>query len=151
MSKATFVYVTYIRATPERVFQALTDGQITRQYWGHENVSDWQPGSTWRHQDAASGNVRILGEVLESKPPHRLVISWAFSTDAGDKAKRSRVAFDIGSLGDMVKLTVTHDDLEPGSEMDHAIREGWPRVLSSLKTLLETGKALDTWAGKGER
>ena len=151
MSKSTFVYVTYIRTTPERVFQALTDGQITRQYWGHENISDWQPGSTWKHQDAANGSVRILGEVLESKPPHRLVISWAFGPDDGNKAKRSRVAFDIGRIGDMVKLTVTHDELDAGSEMDRAIREGWPRVLSSMKTLLETGKALDTWAAKGER
>lgn len=151
MSKSTFVYVTYIRTTPEKLFRALTDGQITRQYWGHENISDWQPGSTWKHWDAGNGNVRILGEVLESKPPHRLVISWAFGPEAGDKAKRSRVAFDIGRVGDMVKLTVTHDELDTGSEMDRAIREGWPRVLSSLKTLLETGKALDTWAEKGER
>src|SRR5262249_44076075 len=104
MSKSTFVYVTYIRTTPEKLFEALTDGRITRQYWGHENISDWQPGSTWKHCDAANGNVRILGEVLESKPPHRLLISWAFGPDAGDKAKRSRVAFDIGRVGDMVKL-----------------------------------------------
>ena len=144
MKKTSFVYVTYIRATPERVFEALTDARVTRQYWGHDNVSDWKPGSAWKHQDAASGRVRILGEVLESRPPHRLVISWAFPDNA---AQRSRVAFDIVPLADMVKLTVTHDELEPGSEMDRAIRQGWPRVAASLKTYIETGKALDTWAG----
>jgi uncharacterized protein YndB with AHSA1/START domain len=144
MKKSTFVYVTYIRATPERVFQALTDGRVTREYWGHENLSDWKPGSPWKHQDAASGKLRILGEVLESRPPHRLVLSWA---DPDKAAKRSRVAFDIVPLADMVKLTVTHDELEAGSEMDRAIRAGWPRVAASLKTYIETGKALDTWAG----
>ena len=148
MSKTSFVYVTYIRATPERVFQALTDGRVTREYWGHDNVSDWKPGSAWKHQDAASGAVRILGEVLEARPPHRLVISWAFPAEAANAAKRSRVAFDIEPIADMVKLTVTHDELETGSEMDGAIREGWPRVLASLKTFLETGKALRTWAGR---
>ena len=144
MKKTSFVYVTYIRASAERVFQALTDGRMTREYWGHENVSDWKPGSPWQHREAASGRVRILGEVLESRPPHRLVISWASPDKA---AQRSRVAFDIVPLADMVKLTVTHDELEAGSEMDRAIREGWPRVLASLKTFIETGKALDTWAG----
>jgi uncharacterized protein YndB with AHSA1/START domain len=146
MKKTSFVYVTYIRATPERVFQALTDGRVTREYWGHENVSDWKPGSPWQHQDAANGRVRILGEVLESRPPHRLVVSWASPDQA---AKRSRVAFDIVPLADMVKLTVTHDELEAGSDMDRAIREGWPRVAASLKTFIETGSALDTWAGVG--
>src|SRR5262249_20217462 len=145
MKKTSFMYVTYIRATPERVFQALTDARTTREYWDHDNVSDWQPGSAWKHLEAASGKVRILGEVLESRPPHRLVISWAFAEKG---APRSRVAFDIEALADMVKLTVTHDELEAGSEMDRAIRQGWPRVLASLKTYLETGKALNTWAGK---
>ena len=147
MKNSSFVYVTYIRATPERVFQALTDGRLTRQYWGHDNVSDWKPGSPWKHQESASGKVRILGEVLESRPPHRLVITWAFAGEAADAATRSRVAFDIEPIADMVKLTVTHDELESGSEMDRAIRLGWPRVLASLKTFIETGAALDTWAG----
>ncbi len=145
MSKATYLYVTYIRATPEKVFEALTEGRVTRQYWGHDNVSDWKPGSPWKHQDAASGAVRILGEVLECAPPKRLVVTWAFHAEP---AKRTRVSFDLERMGDMVKLTVTHEDLEPGSEMDRGIREGWPRVLASLKSFLETGKPLDTWAGK---
>ncbi len=148
MTKSSFVYVTYIRTTEEKVFQAITDGGITRQYWGYENVSDWKPGSDWKHRDPSTGTVRILGEVLESRPPHRLVISWAFASDSSNRAKRTRVAFDIQKIDDMVKLTVTHDELEHGSEMDRAIHEGWPRVLSSMKTFLETGKPLDTWAGK---
>lgn len=149
MSKTTFVYVTYIAATPEKVFQALTEPAVTRQYWGLENVSDWKPGSPWRHQ---SGNdaktVRMLGEVVECAPPKRLVITWAFPADAANRAKHTRVAFDIEQIEKMVKLTVTHDELERGSDMERGISEGWPRVLSSLKSFLETGRPLDTWAGK---
>ncbi len=149
MPESKFVYVTYIATTPEKLFNALTEGRMTRQYWGHENVSDWKPGSSWKHQAAdGSGAVRIVGEVVESDPPRRLVLTWAFPADAPNKAKRTRVSFDIARVADMVRLTVTHDELEPGSEMDRGIREGWPRVLSSLKTFLETGKPLDTWAGK---
>ena len=138
--------MTYIAAARQRVWDALIQPEFTSKYWGHDNVSDWKPGSAWQHRDTASGKLRILGEVLESRPPQRLVISWASPDKA---AQRSRVAFDIVALGDMVKLTVTHDELEAGSEMDRAIREGWPRVAASLKTYLETGKALDTWAGMG--
>lgn len=145
MSKSTFVYVTYIRSTPDKVFKALTDAEITRQYWGHENISDWKPGSGWKHRDPKSGAIRILGEVVESKPPERLVITWASPENAD---KRSRVTFETETVADMVKLTVTHDDLEAGSEMDKGIRFGWPRVLSSLKSYLETGKPLDVWAMK---
>lgn len=148
MSTSPFVYVTYIRATPEKVFQAITDAEITRLYWGHENVSDWKPGSQWKHRNAKNGQVRILGEVLEARPPHRLVISWASTADAHDRSKRTVVTFDIEQLGDMTRLTVTHDELKAGSDMDRGIREGWPRVLSSLKSFLETGMALDTWLGK---
>jgi uncharacterized protein YndB with AHSA1/START domain len=90
----------------------------------------------------------MLGEVVEAAPPRRLVMTWVSPEGAANKAKRSRVSFDLERLEDMVRLTVTHDELEAGSEMDRGIREGWPRVLSSLKTFLETGKALDTWAGK---
>jgi uncharacterized protein YndB with AHSA1/START domain len=145
MSKSTFVYVTYIRSTCDQVFKALTDKEITRQYWGHNNVSDWKPGSSWEHRRTSNGNVDIQGEVIEVKPPHRLVISWA-SPDSPDN--RSRVTFAIESAGDMAKLTVTHDDLEAGSGMDTGIRFGWPLVLSSLKSLLETGKAIDVMAVK---
>jgi uncharacterized protein YndB with AHSA1/START domain len=146
MAKTKFVYVTYIASTPEKVFQAITEPAVTRQYWGMENVSDWKPGSPWRHTDGKT--VRMVGEVIEHAPPRRLVISWAWPREADDRAKRTRVAFDLERIDAMVKLTVTHDELEPGSDMERGITEGWPRVLSSLKSFLETGKALDTWAGK---
>jgi uncharacterized protein YndB with AHSA1/START domain len=145
MSRTKFVYVTYIRALPEQVFAALTQGELTRQYWTHENRSDWKSGSAWKHVDHA-GQVRMVGEVLESAPPRRLVISWAFPAHAADRRKHTRVAFDIERVADMVRLTVTHDELEPGSEMERAITVGWPRVLSSLKSFLETGRPLETWA-----
>lgn len=148
MSKSKFLYVTYIRTTPEKVFEALTKGEVTRQYWMHDNVSDWKRGSPWKHVDEGSGQVRIMGEVLESAPPRRLVISWASPDDAADKQKHSRVAFEIERVEDMVRLTVTHDELEAGSEMERGITNGWPRVLSSLKSFLETGKPLNVWAGK---
>ena len=151
MDKTKFVYVTYIRTTPEKVFEALTKGELTRQYWMHDNVSDWKVGSAWKHVDKASAQVRIVGEVLESAPPRRLVISWASPADAANKHKHSRVAFDIERVEDMVRLTVTHDELEAGSEMERGITNGWPRVLSSLKSFLETGKPLNVFAGKEKR
>lgn len=147
MNKTKFVYVTYIRTTPEQAWRALIDGELTRQYWGHENVSDWKPGSTWTHQRSDEPRtVALVGEVVESAPPRRLVLTWAFPADAANKAKHTRVTFEIDPIEDMVRLTVTHDELEPKSEMLRGITAGWPRVLSSLKTFLETGRPLRTWA-----
>jgi uncharacterized protein YndB with AHSA1/START domain len=147
MKGEKFVYVTYIATTPERVWEALVDGKLTRQYWGHENLSDWKKGSRWQHvADDGKGTVKLVGEVLESLPPRRLVMTWAEPADAADNAKHSRVAMDIEAVGDMVRLTITHDELEAGSDMLRGITNGWPRVLSSLKSFLETGKPLETWA-----
>lgn len=146
MSKEKFVYVTYINATPEKTFQALIDGEMTRQYWQHDNVSDWKPGSRWEHQRCNDAHtVDIVGEVIESTPPRRLVLTWAAPASAADKARHSRVAIDIEPVGAMVRLTVTHDELETGSDMLKGISNGWPRVLSSMKTFLETGRPLVTW------
>lgn len=147
MNKSKFVYVTYISTTPEQTWKALIDGELTRQYWGHENVSDWKPGSAWEHQRCdAARTVVLVGQVVESAPPRRLVLTWAAPADAANRAKHTRVTFEIEPIDDMVRLTVTHDELEAGSEMLRSIAEGWPRVLSSLKTLLETGRPLRTWA-----
>lgn len=149
MAKAKFVYVTYVRATAGQVWKALLDAEFTRQYWDCENVSDWKPGSTWEHRRAdATRSVLLVGEVVESAPPRRLVWTWAEPAEAANKAKHSRVSFDIEPIEDMVRLTVTHDELEPGSAMLDGITEGWPRVLASLKSLLETGRPLPTWAKK---
>ena len=147
MDKPQFVYVTYISTTPEKLWNALIDPEWTRRYWEHENVSDWKPGSTWQHQRSdAACTVDLVGKVVESAPPRRLVLTWAFPADAANAAKHSRVTFEIEPIDEMVRLTVTHDELEAWSEMLKGITEGWPRVLSSLKTLLETGRPLPTWA-----
>ena len=149
MPKARFVYVIYIAAAVETVWRALLDGEFTRQYWGHENVSDWQPGSSWEHRRAAGDRgTAILGEVIESAPPTRLVITWAAPADRARRELHSRVTFDLAPVADMVRLTITHEDLEPGSDMERRITMGWPRVASSLKSLLETGRPLSTWAGE---
>ena len=145
MNDDRFVYVTYIATTAQQVWDALLKGELTRQYWGHENVSDWKPGSKWQHvADDGKRTVRLVGEVLESVPNKRLVMTWGDAVAAADKAKRSRVAIDIETVGEMVRLTVTHDELSP--QMRRDITNGWPRVLSSLKSFLETGRPLNTWA-----
>lgn len=145
--QTSFVYVTYIRSTPEKVFEALTRPEIARHYWGHENVSDWQPGSTWQHVRAdEQRTVQVVGKVVESSPPARLVISWASPSQAADPASYSRVSFDITAYDEMVRLTVTHDELQAGSPMARGIQQGWPIVLSSLKSLLETGRGIDVFA-----
>ncbi|MDI1343135.1 MAG: SRPBCC family protein [Pseudolabrys sp.] len=142
MTKASFVYVTYIRSTPQKVWDALTDGEITRQYWGHRNLSDWKSGSAWEHKRLSDGGADIVGKVLETAPPKRLVISWADPASATQPEKVSRVEFNIEPYkDDSVKLTVSHTELEPGSGMERGISKGWPAVLSALKSFLETGKA----------
>ena len=151
MSKPSFVYVTYIATTPEKVWRAFVDTDVMREYWigpGAEcarvNVSDWKPGSRWEHQRADDARtVDIVGTVVESMPPRRLVFTWARPRDADDPSLHSRVSVDIEPHGDgLVRLTVTHEDLERDSAMLAGVSGGWPKVLSNLKTLLETGYAL---------
>ena len=147
MNKPSFVYVTYIRSTPEKVWDAITDRAVSGQYWGggcHMNVSDWKVGSKWEHQrNDGSAEVDIIGTVIESNRPGRLVITWAAPSEARDPEKTSRVVFEIEShKNDVVRLTVTHSELEPGSDMLRGISSGWPLVLSSLKSFLETGQVV---------
>ncbi len=145
--KTSFLYVTYILSTPEKVFEAITKPDLARRYWGHENVSDWKPGSKWEHVRADDRTVQLVGEVVEVSPPDRLVITWANASQASDPASYSRVTFEIEAYEkDMVRLTVTHDELEAGSGMANGIKKGWPVVLSSLKSFLETGRGLDVFA-----
>jgi uncharacterized protein YndB with AHSA1/START domain len=148
MSKGKFVYVVYIATTPEKAWNALVRGDVTRQYWAHENVSDWKVGSRWEHRRSdESRQIDMVGKVVEVAPPRRLVLSWALPQDADAPSRHSRVTFEIEPIETMVRLTVTHDELEAGSDMERGISAGWPRVLSSMKSFLETGRALDTWAG----
>ena len=143
----SFVYVTYILSTPEKVFEAITKPDIAKRYWGHENVSDWRPGSSWQHVRANDERtVELVGKVIEVSPPTRLVISWANQSQSEDPDAYSRVTFGIEEFNDMVKLTVTHDDLVIGSGMANGVSKGWPIVLSSMKSFLETGKGLDIFA-----
>jgi uncharacterized protein YndB with AHSA1/START domain/DNA-binding transcriptional ArsR family regulator len=141
-----FVYVTYIASTAERVWEALTDPDLTTAYWGHRNVSDWQVGSSWSHRRVdRTGGVDVEGTVLESVAPRRLVIWWAEPSRLRP-AGPSQVIFEIEPSGPVVRLTVTHQDLENEAEL-RAVASGWPAVLSNLKSLLETGDPLpgDPW------
>lgn len=143
MDKPEFGYVTYVATSPEKIWNALIDPKMTAQYWQHENISDWKPGSKWEHRESnKERTLKLVGKVIESSPPRRLVMTWAFPADAAHEEKHSRVTFEIEPLGNVVRLTVTHDRLEPDSEMLNGITEGWPKVLSSLKSLIETGKPL---------
>lgn len=143
----SFVYVTYIAATPEKVFEAITRPDLARRYWGHENVSDWKASSKWEHIRANDERaVELVGEVVEHSPPTRLVITWANASQSDDPDAYSRVTFDIEPYDDMVRLTVSHDDLQAGSGMANGVQKGWPVVLSSLKSFLETGRGLDVFA-----
>lgn len=149
MTKETIslVYVTYIRSTPEKVFEAITKPDIARRYWGHENVSDWKPGSTWEHIRADDDRtVQLVGKVIEVSPPKRLVISWANASQVADPESYSRVTFEIEEYDNMVRLTVNHDELEAGGGMANGVQKGWPLVLSSLKSFLETGQGMDVFA-----
>ncbi|MBV9359191.1 MAG: metalloregulator ArsR/SmtB family transcription factor [Chloroflexi bacterium] len=152
-----FLYTTYIKSTPERVWQALTDPAFTRRYWGITFDTDWRAGSPLIFHTAGLAIADPAQCVLEAEPYRRLSYTWHTLTPEWASAigrdesfgetiarePRSRVTFDIESQGDTVKLTVMHDGFEPGSQVLEMISGGWPRVLSNLKTLLETGDALE--------
>jgi uncharacterized protein YndB with AHSA1/START domain len=143
MDKPQFSYVTYVSTSPEQLWNALLDAKMTTKYWQHENVSDWKPGSKWEHRRSDKGRtLDLVGKVIESSPPRRLILTWAFPSDEGREEKYSRVTFEIEPVADVTRLTVTHDRLEPDSEMLQGITDGWPKVLSSLKSLMEVGKPL---------
>ena len=155
MKKPDYVYVSYIATTPEKLWQALMDTDLMAQWWvdpvagcARMNVSDWKPGSRWTHTRAdGSGIVDMEGTVLECTPPQRLAYTWSRPEEAADTSKHSRVAFNIERYSaQLVKLTVEHDDLARDPKMLAGISGGWPKVLSNLKTLLETGHALPTSA-----
>jgi len=140
MNTTKQVYTTFIRSTPEKTWDAITKPEFARQYWaGIGNVSDWKPGSKWEHI-AKGDEVWITGEVVESTPPKRLVLTWA---DPDDLEDVSRVTFEIEPVEDNVCLKVTHDNFKPDSKMEAKVAGGWPRVLSSMKSFLETGKGLN--------
>lgn len=138
--KPRLVHVTYIAATPERLWQALTDPEETARYWSHRNVSSWTRGDPWAHRRLDDGGDDILGTIVEVDPPHRLVHTWASPSDIDNPDRRSTVTFDIEPDGDVVRLVVTHEGL-PADQV-RGTTDGWAKVLSSLKTMVETGAPL---------
>src|SRR5262249_39912081 len=103
MTRTEFVYVTYIAAPAKRIFDAIVKPEFTREYWGHENVSDWKPGSAWEHREAGTGSVKLVGNVVECDPPRRLVITWARPDDAANASAHTRVTFELEPVEDMVR------------------------------------------------
>lgn len=157
MPAPDFVYTTYIGTTPERLWQALTEPEFTARYWeGVEFDTDWQAGSPMSVKFRGVTIADPEQVVVESDPYRRLSYRWRTFTREWAAAagideellatiaaeRRSKVTFDIEPMGQMVKLTVVHDDFDPGSTVATMVRSGWPRILSDLKTLLETGSTL---------
>ena len=145
MDSPKFVYVVYIRTTPEQLWQALTQPEFTQQYWsGITLKSDWKLGSRVQMFDF-EGTPADEGEVLRWEPPRVLSYSWRVPWHPDFKDERPcRVTFQIDRQPqkEIVRLTVTHDDFDPASKVLQAVSNGWPPILSSLKSLLETGQPL---------
>jgi uncharacterized protein YndB with AHSA1/START domain len=144
MNKSRFVYVTYIRTTPEKLWQALIDPKFTRQYWCETTQeSEWKPGATWRIM-IPDGRVADSGEVLEIEPNKRLVLSWRNEFKSEARAEGySRLTYELEKQGEAVKLTVSHEIDVAGSKLIEMTSTGWPMILASLKSLLETGESLE--------
>lgn len=156
MERPEFVYVTYVRTTPEKLWQALTDPAFTRRYWGVEFATDWAEGApmTWRERGEETTDPEQ--RVLVYDPYRRLSYTWhTFTPEWAEAAgfeedkraamaaeSRSKVTFDLDPAGSAVRLTVVHDGFDPGSIVLESIRHGWPHLLSSMKTLLESGEPL---------
>lgn len=143
MARSTFVYVTYIRTTPEKLWSALTDPEFMKQYWfGVHCESDWTAGSAWR-MVYADGRVCDAGEIVESNPPRRLVIRWHHQLDPKLKAEgESLCTLELEPSGPAVKLSITHTIEREPSSFIAAVSGGWPRIVSNLKSLLETGSTI---------
>lgn len=137
----TFIYVTYIRTTPAKLWMALTDAEFMKQYWFNTYCeSEWKPGSSWRMVQPG-GQVSDVGEILEAEPEKRLVIKWRNEFRPELKVEgESLCTMDIEPMQGAVKLTITHTINREKSKFIEAVSGGWPRILSNLKSLLETGE-----------
>jgi uncharacterized protein YndB with AHSA1/START domain len=143
MSKPQFVYVTYISATQEKIWEAFTKPEFQRQFWmGCVQESTWERGASWTLK-FADGSVGDTGEILEIDKPNRIVIRWRNEFRPELKAEGYSICtFALEPAGELVKLTITHEIDAPNSKFIAAVSGGWPKVLSNLKTLLETGKPM---------
>jgi uncharacterized protein YndB with AHSA1/START domain len=144
MKPEQFVYVTYIRTTPEKLWQALTAPEFTQRYWLQtKQESAWKPGASWRAV-APDGQAIISGEIITIDRPKKLVFTWRNETKPAITAEGySRVTYDLEQQGASVKLTILHEMDKPGSKLLQSVSGGWPLVLASLKSLLETGEPLE--------
>ena len=140
MARSTFVYVTYIRTTPEKLWSALTDAEFIRRYWfGMQCESQWTTGSSWRLV-SGDGQVMDAGEIVAAEPPRRLVIRWQHQSKPELKAEGdSLCTMELEPSGSAVKLSITHSIERDPSKFILAVSGGWPKVISNLKSLLETG------------
>ena len=146
-NRSRFVYVTFIRTTPPNLWEALTEPQFVRQYWFNTTVEcGWKKGSPWK-MVGSDGRVVDTGEILEIDPPRRMIIRWQNEWKPELKAEGpSRCTIELDPVGSAVKLTITHEIDRPESKFITAVSGGWPRILSNLKSLLETGEAAITEA-----
>jgi uncharacterized protein YndB with AHSA1/START domain len=148
MAESRFVYVTYIRTTPEKLWQALTDPEFTRRYWVETwQECEWKPGAAWKIM-TPNGRPADSGEVLEIDPPRKLVLRWRHHLTPAAAGEVSRMTYTLEPEGEAVKLTVLHESELTDSKLIGATSQGWPVILSSLKSLLETGESLEatrTW------
>src|SRR5947208_6382660 len=144
MKKDQFVYVTYIRTTSEKLWKALTEPDFTRKFWCNTaQESEWKPGSSWKIM-APDGMLTDSGEVLEIEPPRRHVLKWRNEFRPELKAEGySRLTYELEPEGKSVKLTVIHEIEKEGSKFIEAVSNGWPHILASLKSFLETGESLE--------
>lgn len=144
MADSQFVYVIYIRTTPEKLWQALIEPEFTRRFWCETwQDCEWKPGALWKLM-IPDGRVGDSGEVLEIDPHRRIVLSWRNEFKPEMRAEGdSRLTYELEPQGDSVKLTVIHEMDKPGSKLIGAVSNGWPAILSSLKSLLETGEPLE--------
>ncbi len=138
-AKPSFVYVTYIRSTPEKVWEALTTREFTSKYWfGASLRSDWKVGADWKIE-FEDGRIADTGKIVEFDPPKRLVIGdWENQFRPEIKAEgHSTCTIEIEQAGEAVKVTITH--VAQGPKFIEAVSGGWPKIMSNLKSLLETG------------
>ena len=144
MARSTFVYVTYIRTSPEKLWSALTrDVDFMKQYWfGTHCDSQWTPGSSWK-MVSPDGSVSDAGTIVEAEPPRRLVIRWQHQKKPELAAEGdSLCTIELEPSGTAVKLSITHAIEREPSTLIAAVSGGWPKILSNLKSLLETGSAV---------